>query len=140
MEGNLRVLVTTATLAWGVNLPAHAVVIKGTDVYEPNKNMVDLSILDIQQIFGRAGRPQFDTSGDATLITRYDKVNYYLGLLTSTSHIESQFVANLKESLNAEISLGTVSSIHEAKEWLKYTFFYIRLLKNPGAYKRDLGK
>jgi len=140
MEGNLRVLVTTATLAWGVNLPAHAVIIKGTDVYEPNKNMVDLSILDIQQIFGRAGRPQFDTSGDATLITRYDKVNYYLGLLTSTSHIESQFVTNLKESLNAEISLGTVSSIHEAKEWLKYTFFYIRLLKNPGAYKRDLGK
>mmetsp|Transcript_29269 Transcript_29269/g.26739 ORF Transcript_29269/g.26739 Transcript_29269/m.26739 type:complete len:142 (-) Transcript_29269:2454-2879(-) len=47
VEGNLRVLVTTATLAWGVNLPAHAVVIKGTDLYEPTKGNMDISILDI---------------------------------------------------------------------------------------------
>ncbi len=31
-EGLLKVLVCTATLAWGVNLPAHTVVIKGTQV------------------------------------------------------------------------------------------------------------
>lgn len=37
LEGHLRVLVTTATLAWGVNLPAYCVIIKGTDIYEPNK-------------------------------------------------------------------------------------------------------
>lgn len=31
----VQVLVSTATLAWGVNLPAHTVIIKGTQVRRP---------------------------------------------------------------------------------------------------------
>ncbi len=34
-DRHLSVLVSTATLAWGVNLPAHTVIIKGTQVYSP---------------------------------------------------------------------------------------------------------
>lgn len=75
LDGHLRVLVTTATLAWGVNLPAYLVIIKGTDIYEPTKGTTNLSILDVQQIFGRAGRPQFDTQGCAVLITDFNKVS-----------------------------------------------------------------
>lgn len=64
LNGDVKILVATATLAWGVNLPAYAVVIKGTDVYDVNlSESKDLSILDVQQMFGRAGRPQFDTNG-----------------------------------------------------------------------------
>ena len=63
-QGLVKVLVCTATLAWGVNLPAHGVVIKGTEIYDAKRgSFVDVGILDVLQIFGRAGRPQFDTSG-----------------------------------------------------------------------------
>ena len=56
---------TTSTLAWGVNLPAHTVIIKGTQFYDPSSQESggwrDIGIFDVQQIFGRAGRPQYDS-------------------------------------------------------------------------------
>lgn len=60
----LQVLVSTATLAWGVNLPAHTVIIKGTQVYNPVKGAWDeLSPQDMMQMMGRAGeetlKPEF---------------------------------------------------------------------------------
>jgi activating signal cointegrator complex subunit 3 len=30
---------------------------------------VELGMLDVQQIFGRAGRPQYDSSGEGVIIT-----------------------------------------------------------------------
>lgn len=50
------------TLAVGVNLPAHLVVIKGTSCWA-GQGFREYSDIDIQQMMGRAGRPQFDTSG-----------------------------------------------------------------------------
>ena len=74
-SGHIRVLVCTATLAWGVNLPAHGVIIKGTEIYNAKHgSFVDVGILDILQIFGRAGRPQFDKSGHGIIITSHDKL------------------------------------------------------------------
>uniref|UniRef100_W5K1G2 Activating signal cointegrator 1 complex subunit 3 n=1 Tax=Astyanax mexicanus TaxID=7994 RepID=W5K1G2_ASTMX len=106
-RGYLKVLVCTATLAWGVNLPAHAVIIKGTQIYDAKRGaMVDLGILDVMQIFGRAGRPQFDKYGEGTIITTHDKLSHYLTLLTQQNPIESQFHASLADNLNAEMDPG----------------------------------
>lgn len=50
-ERHLQVLVSTATLAWGVNLPAHTVIIKGTQVYSPEKGRwTELGALDVMQV------------------------------------------------------------------------------------------
>lgn len=55
-DGHVQVLVSTATLAWGVNLPAHTVIIKGTQVYNPEKAAWDeLSPMDVMQCVRRRG-------------------------------------------------------------------------------------
>ena len=40
----------------------------------------------------------------------------------------------MNDALSAEISLGTVSSVNDAVQWLGYTYLYVRARKNPMAY------
>ncbi|CAN7132580.1 unnamed protein product [Brassica rapa subsp. narinosa] len=134
-EGHVQVLVSTATLAWGVNLPAHTVIIKGTQVYNPEKGAwTELSPLDVMQMLGRAGRPQYDRSGEGIIITGHSELQYYLSLMNEQLPIESQFISKLADQLNAEIVLGTVQNAKEACHWLGYTYLYIRMVRNPTLY------
>ncbi|KAF8138604.1 Sec63-domain-containing protein [Boletus edulis] len=134
-ERVIKVLCCTATLAWGVNLPAHAVVIKGTQVYDSGKgSFVDLSVLDVLQVFGRAGRPGLESSGEGYICTTNDKLTHYLNAVASQNPIESQFRLGMVDALNAEISLGTVSSVAEGVRWLGYTYLFVRMRKNPTQY------
>ena len=135
LKGAIRVLVCTATLAWGINLPAAAVIIKGTNIYDSKKGgMTDMNISDVIQIFGRSGRPGFEDFGIGILLTTQDKLDHYLSLLTQQHPIESKFLSNVTDNLNAEISLGTITNLKEAVDWLGYTYLYIRMMKNPLKY------
>jgi pre-mRNA-splicing helicase BRR2 len=135
-KGFIQVLVCTATLAWGVNLPAHTVIIKGTQVYSPEKgSWVELSPQDVLQMLGRAGRPQYDTYGEGIIITTQSEMQYYLSLLNQQLPIESQFVSRLVDNLNAEIVLGNVRTRDEGVEWLGYTYLFVRMLRSPGLYQ-----
>ncbi|CAO1628538.1 unnamed protein product [Sympodiomycopsis kandeliae] len=134
-DRHLQVLVSTATLAWGVNLPAHTVIIKGTQIYNPEKGQwVELSPQDMLQMLGRAGRPQHDTFGEGIVITNHSELQYYLSLLNQQLPIESQLVAKLADNLNAEIVLGTIRNRDEAVAWLGYTYLYVRMLRTPTLY------
>ncbi|KAJ4471946.1 Sec63-domain-containing protein [Lentinula lateritia] len=157
-DGSLSVLVCTATLAWGVNLPAHAVIIKGTEVYDPSKGRwTELSGQDVLQMLGRAGRPQFDTYGEGIIITKGEELQYYLSLLNAQLPIESQLLGGgatdssgtgtlsnalgpgkgstkIVDALNAEIVLGNIRTLTDAVDWLSYTYLYIRMLASPSLY------
>ncbi|EAY19166.1 Type III restriction enzyme, res subunit family protein [Trichomonas vaginalis G3] len=120
-----QILICTSTLAWGVNLPAHSVVIKGTKVYNTELGKIeDIGILDVHQMFGRAGRPQFDTCGEAYLITEANVLSSYTKTLVNAEPIDSKFMNKLEDCLNAEVSLGTVASKEDAIRWATYTFMY----------------
>ena len=141
-DKHMQVLVSTSTLAWGVTLPAHTVIIKGTQVYNPEEGRwVELSYMDIMQMLGRAGRPQYDDQGEGIVITTHQELQYYLGLMNEQLPVESQMVKKLADNLNAEVVMGTVQNTREAAAWLSYTYLYVRMLRSPALYgvtKREL--
>ena len=55
-------------------------------------------------------------------------------MLNDDQHIESSLHTSLIEHLNVEIVLNTITNISEAVKWLKSTFLYARILKNPKYY------
>ncbi|CAN8069300.1 unnamed protein product [Agarophyton chilense] len=140
-EGVIRLLCCTATLAWGINLPARTVVIMGTEVYNNQKGAFEqLGMLDVMQIFGRAGRPQFDTQGEGTIITLHEHLAKYVNMLTHAVPIESNLgssASRLADHLNAEIVSGTVKTIGEGVLWLSYTYLSVRMPRNPLVYGSD---
>jgi antiviral helicase SLH1 len=104
-------------------------------VYDSTKGaFVDLSVLDVLQIFGRAGRPGYETSGVGYICTTHDKLDHYLQSIMSQHPIESKFIPGMIDSLNAEIALGTITSIQDAIQWLGYTYLFVRMRREPFIY------
>ena len=136
LTGQINIICCTSTLAVGVNLPCHLVIIKNTMGYQGD-SLKEYAELEITQMLGRAGRPQFDDSAVAVIITKQEKVKKYEQLASGGGILESCLHLNLIDHLNAEIGLGTVNDLQSAKTWLAGTFLYVRLEKNPEHYKLD---
>ncbi|XP_021346734.1 probable ATP-dependent DNA helicase HFM1 isoform X2 [Mizuhopecten yessoensis] len=137
-SSQLQVLVATSTLAMGVNLPAHLVILKATQHY--NMGMLEeYSNTQVLQMIGRAGRPQFDTTATAVIMTKTQSKLKYESLLNGTQMIESSLHKHLIEHLNAEIVLQTISDMAIAMEWIRHTYLYIRVMKNPKHYGMPVG-
>lgn len=139
MDGDINVICCTSTLAVGMNLPCHMVIIKNTVTYQSNSSTgcKEYSDLEIMQMLGRAGRPQFDNSAVAVIMTRLQMVSHYEKMVTGQENLESCLHRNLIDHLNAEIGLGTIHNASSAKNWLSGTFLYVRLKENPEHYRID---
>src|SRR2546423_13458179 len=78
----------TSTLAVGVNLPCYLVIIKGT-VCWTDKGPQEYADLEMMQMLGRAGRPQFESSACAVILTRKDKIQHYQTMVSGKEFLES---------------------------------------------------
>lgn len=136
LQGDISVICCTSTLAIGVNLPCHLVIIKNT-VSWTQSGLQEYSDLEMMQMLGRAGRPQFDDSAIAVIMTRQNKVRRYETLVTGEEVLESKLHLNLIDHMNAEIGLGTIRDLKSARRWLIGTFLYVRLQQNPAYYKLE---
>lgn len=107
LEGGIYVICCTSTLAVGVNLPCHLVIIKNTVCYQ-DTGLKEYADLEMMQMLGRAGRwffsphssctdwqvwrPQFDDSAIAVIITKQEKVQKYEKLVSGEELLESWWV------------------------------------------------
>ena len=68
-DGLLKALCATPTLAAGVNLPARRVIIRDWKRWNGGR-YAELSVMEIQQMQGRAGRPQYDDAGESWIMAK----------------------------------------------------------------------
>ncbi len=91
-SGKIKLLASTPTLAAGVNLPARRVVISSIARYDAKAGAnKPISIMEYKQLCGRAGRPQYDSFGEAVIVgnsNASELIDYYIN--GSPEPIESQ--------------------------------------------------
>ncbi|KAI1848843.1 hypothetical protein JX266_005271 [Neoarthrinium moseri] len=137
LAGQLHVICCTSTLAVGVNLPCHTVVLKGTTAYTDDGPQ-EYSDLEVMQMLGRAGRPQFDRSATAIIMTRSCNVQRYERMVSGQEVLESKLHLNLIEHLNSEVGLGTIGDLESAKRWISGTFLNVRMREAPDHYHLNI--
>lgn len=132
LTDKIAVLCCTTTLATGINLPAYCVIVRGTKQYDGR--WCEISELDIIQMMGRAGRPQFDRSGVAVIMCEDTMQAHYRDLVSGSRDIESSLAPCLIEHVNAEIGLRCRTTEAQIEDWIRQSFMWTRLQKNPTYY------
>ncbi len=125
-DGKIKIVVSTPTLAAGVNLPARRVIIKS--LYRYNGYSRKIKVAEYKQMSGRAGRPGLDEVGESIVVIKSKDrklvVDKYLGgkvePITSKLGIET----NLRFHTLALICEGHAKDFYELESFFKETFFY----------------
>ena len=68
-EGKIKIICCTPTLAAGLDLPAFRAIIRDVKRYADRIGMSYIPVLEYLQMAGRAGRPKYDTYGEAIIVS-----------------------------------------------------------------------
>ncbi|MFQ6128434.1 MAG: DEAD/DEAH box helicase [Thermoplasmata archaeon] len=127
-SGLIRCIVATPTLAAGINLPARRVVIRDLTRFDINYGNVPIPVMEIKQMSGRAGRPQYDKEGEAILLAKkpgdssFIMENY---LLREPESIDSKLGQRpaLRMHILSSVATGHVRNEEELYSFIENTFF-----------------
>jgi len=59
----------------------------------------------------------------------------YVKMMQNKTFVESHLDQGLDNCINAEIAAGTITTISEGVQWLKKSYLYHRIIKNPHHYQ-----
>jgi ATP-dependent DNA helicase len=127
-QGKIRCIVATPTLAAGVNVPAKRVIIRDLWRYDPDFGMKPIPVLEYKQQAGRAGRPRYDTFGEAITIAKDENQKNQIFQLYIHGEVEQIYSklgnqAALRMHLLATIATGFVHNIDEVYSFIDKTFY-----------------
>ncbi len=125
----IKVIAATPTLAAGINLPARRVVIRDWRRYDALHGFnTPLSVMEVKQMCGRAGRPGYDETGEAIMIAK--RKNEVRALIEQYIYGESEVVVSrmametsLRKHLLALIATDHCQSRDEIDDFMAGTFF-----------------
>jgi len=127
-DRKIKCIVATPTLAAGINLPAKRVVVRDVRRYDSNYGNVPIPVLEIKQMMGRAGRPKYDTEGQAILVAKTEEQRSELMeryLLGEPEQIYSKLgtEAALRSHVLASIATGLVANDEDLQRFVDSTFY-----------------
>jgi ATP-dependent DNA helicase len=127
-DHQIKCIVATPTLAAGVNIPARRVIIRDLWRYDENFGMAPIPILEYKQQAGRAGRPRYDSVGEAITIAKdsnqRDQI-FYNYILADTEPIYSKLGSQsaLRMHLLAAVATQFVHNSEEMYRFIESTFY-----------------
>ncbi|MFB6184037.1 MAG: ATP-dependent DNA helicase [Haloarculaceae archaeon] len=128
-ERLLKVVCATPTLAAGVNTPSRRVVVRDWRRYDGTAGgMVPLSVLEVHQMMGRAGRPGLDPYGEAVLIANsHDELDELFDryVWAEPEPVQSKLAAEpaLRTHVLATVASGFAASREGLLEFLERTLY-----------------
>ncbi len=127
-DRTIKCIVATPTLAAGINLPARRVVVRDTTRFDANYGNVPIPVMEIKQMCGRAGRPQFDPYGEAVLLAKSRGAKTRLMeeyLLGEPESITSKLGAEpaLRSHILATVATGYARNREELMAFMDKSFF-----------------
>ncbi len=124
----IKLVVSTTTLAMGLNLPSRRVIIRDWWRYESGRGMYPIPVIEVKQMSGRAGRPGYDEYGEAILIARNKRDEHslfekYINGEPESTDSQLADESALRTHILASIAGLFTKSKTELLDFMKETFF-----------------
>jgi len=126
--GLIKFITATPTLAFGLNLPAWRVIIRDTKRYGGYYGANYIPVMEIHQMMGRAGRPQYDSEGEAIILGKSkndaeDMKDRYINGEPEPIFSKLSAEPMLRMHTLALIASQSVKSKTQLREFFSKTFF-----------------
>jgi len=127
-SGIIKIICSTTTLGAGLDLPAFRTIIRDLKRFSPGWGSVFIPVLEYEQMAGRAGRPSFDSFGEAICIANSveEKEFFWETYINGVpENISSKLAVEpvLRTYVLSLVSSGYASSFNELMDFLSLTLY-----------------